>query len=155
MEMRITPPFTAVAEIELVYRTKVKPSLRLSVCSTKQAYDVFRNHWDMDKIELQEQFKIMLLNASNKVVGLYECSCGGTMGTVVDVRLVFCCALKINAKRVILCHNHPSGNLAASQADRQLTTRMVAAGKILDIGVIDHLIITSEGFISLAEEGLL
>jgi DNA repair protein RadC len=155
MEMHITPSFTSVAEIDLVYRSKVKPSLRPTASESKHAYEIFLNHWDMNILELQEQFKIMLLNNSNKVLGIYECSCGGTTGTIVDIRLVFCCALKVNAKRIILCHNHPSGTLKPSQSDLTLTERLVQAGKLLDIAVVDHLIITTEGFVSFGDQGLL
>jgi len=153
--MRITSSFPSVAEIELVYRSKIKPSLRPTVSEAKHAYELFLNHWDMNKMEFQEQFKIMLLSNANKVLGIYECSSGSVSGTVVDIRIIFCCALKTNAKRIILCHNHPSGNLKASPADLSLTSRLIQAGKLLDISVIDHLIITTEGFISIADEGLL
>jgi len=155
MEMHVTPTFKKVAEIELVYRTKIKASLRPTISKSQHAYEVLIGHWDMNKIELQEQFKIVLLNTSGKVIGIYESGSGGSENCVVDLRLIFACALKANAKKLILCHNHPSGNLKASEGDLRLTQHMIQAGKLLDIPVIDHLIITAEGYLSLADEGLL
>jgi DNA repair protein RadC len=155
MEMQVTPTFNGVAEIELLYRTQVKPSLRPTVSKSQHAYEIFLSHWDMNKMELQEQFKILMLNTTGKVIGIYESTSGGSTQCIVDIRLVFACALKANAKRIILCHNHPSGNLTASEADLHLTRRMIEAGKLLEIPVIDHLIICSEGYTSFADEGLL
>jgi len=92
-------------------------------------------------MELQEQFKILLLNRGNKVVGIYELSTGGITGTVADPRLIFTAALKANAVALILAHNHPSSSLNPSNADISLTQKIKEGGKLLDINVIDHLII--------------
>ena len=144
-----------VSEIELVYRTSIKPSQRPQVSSSAAAYEILLAGWDPDKIEFVEQFKVLLLNRSNRVLGQYELSTGGTSGTVVDIRLVFAAALKANASGIILAHNHPSGNLAASQPDRDITSKVREAGRILEIPVLDHLIVTSEGYYSFADQGLL
>ena len=144
-----------VSEIELVYRTSIKPSQRPQVSSSAAAYEILLAGWDPDKIEFVEQFKVLLLNRSNRVLGQYELSTGGTAGTVVDIRLIFAAALKANASGIILAHNHPSGNLAASQPDRDITSKVREAGKILEIPVLDHLIVTSEGYYSFADQGLL
>jgi len=144
-----------VSEIELVYRTSIKPSQRPQVSSSAAAYEILLAGWDPDKIEFVEQFKVLLLNRSNRMLGQYELSTGGTSGTVVDIRLVFAAALKANASGIILAHNHPSGNLAASQPDRDITSKVREAGKILEIPVLDHLIVTSEGYYSFADQGLL
>ena len=102
-----------------------------------------------------EEFWILLLNRSNEVIGKKEISKGGVSGTVVDAKLVFNEALRQFASSIILCHNHPSGNLKPSQADIDLTRKMKAAGKTLDISVLDHLIVSEKGFYSFADEGLM
>ncbi|WP_317168263.1 JAB domain-containing protein [Pontibacter pamirensis] len=102
-----------------------------------------------------EQFKVMLLNRANKVLGIYETSTGGVAGTVADPKLIFVAALKACASSIVLCHNHPSGNLKPSAADLQLTKKIKQGGELLDIAVLDHIILTSESYYSLADEGLL
>jgi DNA repair protein RadC len=114
-----------------------------------------KKYWDEDKIEFVEQFKVLLLNRANKVIGIYEVSSGTTAGTAADPRSVFVAAVKANACSIIVSHNHPSGNLNSSQADINLTKDMVAAGKFLHIPVLDHIIMTSETYYSFADEGLL
>lgn len=144
-----------VAEIQLVYRSNVKPSQRPKVSSSRDAYEVFFKNWDLDKIKFVEQFKVMLLNRANKVLGIYELSCGSVSGTVADPKLVFVAALKANASSIILAHNHPSGCLNPSQADINLTKKLKEGGKLLDIAVLDHVIVTNEGHYSFADEGIL
>jgi len=102
-----------------------------------------------------EEFWILLLNRSNEVIAKKEISKGGVSGTVVDAKLVFNEALKQLASSIILCHNHPSGNLKPSQADIDLTRKIKAAGKTLDISVLDHLIVSEKGFYSFADEGMM
>jgi DNA repair protein RadC len=144
-----------VAEIELVYKSKVKPSERPRITSTKEAYQILLQTWDANKIDFVEQFKVVLMNKAHRVLGIYELSSGGISGTVADPKLVFMAALKSNACCLILSHNHPSGNLKPSHADEALTRKIYEAGKLLDIQVIDHVIVTSEGYYSFADEGLL
>jgi DNA repair protein RadC len=134
-----------VAEIQLTYKTKVKPSQRPKITSSKDAYEVLLDNWDEDKLEFVEQFKVLLLNRANKVLGIYEVSTGGVSGTVADPKLVFAAAIKANASAMILAHNHPSGQVKPSQADINLTKKMV----------LDHIIVTSEKSYSFADEGLL
>lgn len=144
-----------VAEVELIYRSKVKSSERPQIKSSKDAADLLQQIWNENKIDFIEQFKVLLLNKANKVLGLFEASIGGLTGTVADPRLIFVAALKANACGIIICHNHPSGNLKPSKADEDLTLKIKCAGKFLDITVFDHIIITSEGYYSFADEGLL
>ncbi|MEP7374639.1 MAG: JAB domain-containing protein [Chitinophagaceae bacterium] len=144
-----------VAEIELVYKTKVKASERPKITCSKEAYKVLRQTWDENKIEFVEQFKILLLNIANKVLGIYEVSTGGVTGTVADPRLIFTAALKSNSVAIMLCHNHPSSNLKPSKADDELTAKIAEAGRFLDIKVMDHLIICKDGYYSYADEGVL
>jgi DNA repair protein RadC len=102
-----------------------------------------------------EEFWILYLNNANKVVGKSQLSKGGITGTVVDVRLAFKLAFLYKAKGIKLCHKQPSGMLTASDADRQITRKMKAAGENLDIKVLDHLIVTEKNYFSFADEGLL
>lgn len=144
-----------VAEVELIYKTKVKASERPKITCSKDAYKLFLETWDENKIELVEQFKVLLLNRGNRVLGIYEVSTGGITGTVADIRLIFAAALKANSIYIMLCHNHPSSNLTPSRADDQMTAKFKEAGKYLDITVLDHLIVSKEGYYSYADEGVL
>ena len=103
--------------------------------------------WDSDTIELQEEFKVLLLNRANEVLGIYPLSKGGITGTVVDQRLIFAVALKCNATGIILCHNHPSSTLKPSDSDITLTRSIKKCADLLDITLLDHLIITKKGFL--------
>lgn len=150
-----TQAWLIASEVELIYRTKVKASERPKVTEPKDAYQVFKQAWNMDKIDLAEEFLVMLLNRANMVLGIYHASSGGITGTVADARLIFATALKCNAVSIILAHNHPSGNPKPSRADEDLTLKIKQAGDFLDIKVLDHIIITSEGFFSFADEGML
>lgn len=144
-----------VTEVELVYKTKVKPSDRPLISSSKSCYQLLLQTWDENKIDFVEQFKVLLLNRCNRVLGILELSTGGITGTVADVRLVMTAALKANAVAIILSHNHPSGSLKPSRPDTDLTAKIKQAGKFLDIQVVDHVIVTSEGYYSFADEGVL
>ena len=149
------PEWSKVAEVELVYKSKVKPSQRPLIKSSKECYDILLQTWDENKIEFIEQFKVVLMNRANRILGIYEISTGGVTGTVADVKLVFIAALKANACNLILSHNHPSGNAKPSKADEELTRKINEAGKFLDIKVLDHIIVTNEVYFSFADEGLL
>ncbi len=144
-----------VAEVELSYHPEINPSERPKITCSSDAYKVFMQCWDKDKLQLQEQCKLMLLNPANRVLGIVEISTGGMTCTVVDPKLVFAAALKSAACSLILSHSHPSGNLKPSEADKRLTERINAGCKLLDIQLFDHMIVTAEGFISFADEGLL
>jgi DNA repair protein RadC len=144
-----------VAEIQLAYRSNVKPSMRPKISTSRDAFEVLRRSWDLDKLEFVEQFKVLLTNRANKVLGIFEVSTGGITGTVADPKLIFVAAIKANACGVLVAHNHPSGNLQPSQADIELTKRIKEGGKLLDIQLLDHLIITSEGYCSFSDEGII
>ncbi len=101
-----------------------------------------------------EEFWVLYLNNSNKVIYKAQLSKGGITGTVVDVRLIYKTALEQNATSIILSHNHPSGKLQASDADLQITKKLKAAGEQLDIKVLDHIIITENGYLSFQDEGI-
>jgi DNA repair protein RadC len=144
-----------VAEVELIYKTKVKASQRPQIRSSKDAYEILKQSWDENKIDLLEQFKIILLNRSNKVLGIYELSQGGITGTVADPRLIVAAALKANAVSLMLAHNHPSGGVKPSRQDEELTEKIKHGARFLDIQVLDHIILSNETYFSFADEGLL
>jgi DNA repair protein RadC len=144
-----------VAEIQLSYKSNVKPSLRPKISSSRDAHEVLKRVWNDSVIELCEQFKVIFTNQANKVLGVFEVSTGGIAGTVADPKLIFVAALKAGATGLILSHNHPSGNLTPSHADIELTKKIKEGGRLLEIQVLDHIIITSESYYSFADEGLL
>lgn len=144
-----------VAEIQLAYKSTVTPSQRPKITGSKDAYHVLNESWNPSTIELFEQFKVLLLNRANKVLGIYELSNGGISGTVADPKLIFVAALKGGASGIILSHNHPSGNLMPSQADIDLTKKIKEGGRLLEIQLLDHIILTTESYYSFTDEGIL
>ncbi len=144
-----------VAEVQLIYKSKVKPSLRPKITKSADAFEVLKKHWNQDTLEFVEEFKVMLLNRANRVLGIIEISTGGMSGTVADPKVIFAAAIKSAASSILLSHNHPSGNLVPSQADINLTRKLKSAGELLDIAVLDHIILTSESYFSFADEGLM
>jgi len=144
-----------VTEVELIYKSKVKASQRPQITSSRDAYLILLNAWEQDKIELVEQFKVLFLNRANKVLGIFNVSSGGMTGTVADPRIILVAALKANCCGIILCHNHPSGNLKPSRQDEELTQKIKSACQFLEIKLFDHLIITADCFLSFADEGLI
>lgn len=141
------------ASMELGRRRRVEEAVELmKITSSKSIFEI------MQPIigELpHEEFWIIYLNNSNKVLSKSQLSKGGITGTVVDVRLVFKTAMEIGAVSIILAHNHPSGTLLASEADKQITKKLKLAGESLDIRILDHLIITESNYFSFADEGIL
>jgi DNA repair protein RadC len=147
---------TTIDEVRLVYRTKVKASERLQVKCSKDAFDIFMENWDLDSIEHIEEFKLMLMTRSNKVLGIASISKGGISGTVTDVRIILQLAIKANASGIIVCHNHPSGNLQPSESDIAITRKIKESGNVMDIQLLDLLIAIPEGtYYSMADEGII
>jgi DNA repair protein RadC len=144
---------TIAAAAELGRRRREEDEVDLKkITSSRAVFDI------MQPIigELQhEEFWIIYLNNSNKVIYKSQLSKGGITGTVVDVRIVFKTALEHSAVGIILVHNHPSGVLQASDADKQTTRQLKAAGHALSIAVLDHVIVTEKGYLSFADEGIL
>jgi DNA repair protein RadC len=142
---------TVMAALELGRRRRSAEAVQLvKITSSKTVAEVFTpllsdlNH---------EEFWVLLLNRANNIIGKHQISKGGLAGTVVDSKVIFKLALDASASSIIMCHNHPSGNHKPSDADLSLTKRIVEAGKVLDISVLDHLIIAGELYYSFADEG--
>ncbi len=142
-----------ISEISVTYSSSKQKKQKVN--NSKDSYEILLNSWDKNIIELQEEFKILLLNRSNTVLGVYPMSKGGVSGTIVDAKLVFSVALKCNASSIIIAHNHPSGSLTPSEGDKRITQKLIKAGKYLDIVLLDHLIITKDGFYSFSDCGLI
>jgi DNA repair protein RadC len=144
---------TIVAALELGRRRKDLDGIEKNkITGSKDAYDVLK----ADLLDIaHEEFWIILLNRANRVIKKSQISQGGVSGTVADPKLIFKFALEELASGIILAHNHPSGNLTASQADLDLTKRLRDAGKLLDIQVLDHLIVAGQKYFSFADEGLI
>lgn len=144
-----------ISEVELIYQRKVKACDRPKIKQSQEACDLFRANWNDLKINLCEEFKILLLDRNNCCMGLSTISSGGVSGVIVDSKLIFATALKARACALILAHNHPSGNLQPSHNDIQLTKKIVQAGQLLDISVLDHLILTDDHYYSISDNGLM
>jgi DNA repair protein RadC len=143
-----------VAEIEVVYKPAISDKPIIS--SSLDAYNVLIKFFPIETLSLQERFVAMYLNRSNRVIGVYPMSVGGITGTVVDIRLLLSVALKTAATGIILAHNHPSGNLKPSEADKDLTNKIKKASEYMDIKLLDHLIIVPEDkYLSFTDEGFL
>jgi len=142
-----------ITALELGRRRRLEQALELpKITSSKEVFSI------MQPIigELQhEEFWIIFLNNSNKVLYKQQSSKGGLTGTLVDLRLVFKKAIELYATAIILCHNHPSGKLQPSNADKLITSKLKNAGETLDIKVLDHLIITENAYFSFADENLM
>ncbi|MBD3583994.1 RadC family protein [Flavobacterium selenitireducens] len=141
------------AAMELARRKRESETRVLAKISS--SHDVFVLMQPLIGELAHEEFWILYMNNANKILNKTQLSKGGMTGTVVDVRLVFKIALQHGATGVILCHNHPSGTLKASEADRQITRKLKSAGENLDIKVLDHLIVTENAYLSFADEGIL
>ncbi|MBS1731871.1 MAG: JAB domain-containing protein [Bacteroidetes bacterium] len=144
-----------VTWITLNYRPKIKPSQRPIIKSSRDAYELLRDTWDTNTLELLEQFKILLLNRGNYVLGMYHVSTGSAAGTIADPKIILATAILANATSIVLAHNHPSGNIKPSRADEELTQKIKHAADFLDLKVLDHIIITPESYYSFADEGLI
>ena len=150
------PQENNISEVRLVYRTKVKASERLQIKCSKDAFNIFMESWELDSIEHIEEFKLMLMTRSNKVLGIASISKGDISGTVTDVRIILQYAIKANASGIIICHNHPSSNLQPSESDKAITSKIKDSGTLMDIQLLDHLIIIPEvKYYSMAEEGII
>lgn len=144
---------TIVAAIELAGRRQQSLAREIpKINSSKAAYEILKHHLqDLN----HEEFWLLCLSRSGALIAEHRVSEGGVTGTVADPKKIFKLALDQMATGIIVCHNHPSGNLMPSEQDKELTNKLKAAGKLLDITLMDHLIITQKQYFSFADEGLL
>jgi DNA repair protein RadC len=145
--------YGTIGEAKISYRSTGKPFAAAS--SSRDAYDFLMGIWDEDTIEYTESFCVICLNRRNKIIAYRFIGHGGVSGVVADLKNIFQVALLTNSSAIIISHNHPSGNLKPSNQDIRLTRNAAEAGKVLDLPVLDHLIVTVDGYYSFADEGLL
>lgn len=144
---------TIAAALELGARRKREEVLEKPIISSsRDAFNLM--HTVLADLKVEE-FWVLLLNRGNKVIHRYRASEGGISGTIADPRVIFKVAIDHLASSIILCHNHPSGNTKPSQADVDLTKKLKEGGRLLDIQVLDHLIVTEKSFFSFADEGMM
>lgn len=124
-----------------------------NVKSTKEIASFIRLQYKRGTIETQEYFNVMYLNNRGSILGFYQHSKGSITGVMADSRLIFGVALKSLATGIVLSHNHPSGNLNPSRADINVTNKFKLVGELLEIEVIDHIIVTKNGYYSFADNG--
>jgi DNA repair protein RadC len=148
-----------------VEKSKEMPEIRLKYVSTtaektiirwsEDAYKVLLSLFNPDTIEYMEEAVVLFLTKANNTIGWARISSGGTSSTIIDPKVVFTMALNCGASYFILGHNHPSGKLEPSNEDMSITKELRMAGKLLRLDLIDHLIVTPQGFYSFADKGAL
>ena len=144
---------TIAAALELGRRRRLESAMEVpKITSSKSVFELMQPVLG----DLQhEEFWVVYLNNSNKVILKAQMSRGGLTGTLVDTRLIYKKAIEVGATGIILCHNHPSEKLTPSQSDRNITNKIKEGGKVMDIAVLDHLIITEKAYFSFADEGMM
>ena len=152
---KLIPVHYDVCEIKVSYRPMFNQQERPKVTDSLHAADLFRQAWDQGRLELVEDFHVMYLNRANNVLGMFHSTAGSVTGVMCDVKTVMATALKVNACSMILAHNHPSGSLNPSQQDKAITRQFREAAKVLGMEVLDHVILTRDGYYSFADEGMM
>ena len=142
-----------LAEVQITYSNPVKSVDRFKVVGSQSVASALREFWpSYDHIEFMY---MIMLNRQNQILGYHQVSKGGITGTIIDLRVIYQVALKANASAIIIAHNHPSGNLEPSETDKKVSREVKDAGKILNITLLDHIILTTDGFHSMADDGQL
>ena len=142
-----------IPKIEM--RVTIEKGPRIKIRNSKESYDVLMNLFSQDTINYTEEMILLALNRANEIYGWYRISSGGTSGTVCDAKVVFSILLNANASSFVLAHNHPTGTLKPSDADIEITRNLVKGGNILEIKLLDHLIVSDTGYLSMADEGII
>lgn len=140
-----------VEEIKISYTNNTTNKVVIS--NSKVAYDLILEHWNKNLIQLQEETKVIFLDMAQKVIGIHDLSKGGVSNSVVDIKIILGIALKCLASGIIIVHNHPSGSMVASEPDLFVTKKMKLACELMEITLVDHLIISKDDYLSLADKG--
>lgn len=151
----MTENFDNISQIKFSYHPKFKMNERPKISGSQDAREILFQQFDQDTFALHESFKVLYLSRSNRVLGVEHHSIGSTAGCLVDKSRILAGAILANASGIILCHNHPSGNPKPSQADIKLTRDIKEACTIIDKSLLDHIILTEDGYTSFADEALL
>jgi len=139
----------SVSEVKMTYETKVKEKVKVN--TSMKIYKLMLQNWE--QIEYRETFKILLLDRATQALGINTVSLGGISEAIVDLRMIFQVALLANASSLVCVHNHPSGNVQPSIEDDLMTFKILAASKVMDIELVDHLIISDYKYYSYADCG--
>ena len=140
-------------EISIKYKGTKKSDLK-QIKNSEEVYEVCKLLFNESTIDWKEEVVLLCLSNAKKLLGYYKVSSGGMTGTVMDARIVFTTALNcIGTTAIILAHNHPSGQLRPSDADDRITNNIKEFGRMIDITLLDHLIVTSEGYYSYLDNG--
>ena len=151
--MKINETDIHAAEVQLIYKSRVPAAKRTTIRCSQDAFNVFWDSWNTETIEHHEEFKVILLNNKNSVLGIAEISKGGTSSTIIDPRIIFQYALKAHASAIIIGHNHPSSNTVPSESDVNITKKLTEAGRLLEVSVLDHIILCADKtYYSLSDE---
>lgn len=142
-----------VSEMEVTYNPTIKVKDRSNVRCSRDAYNIMKDIFP--SLNHKEYFYIICLSRRNSAIAFHQISSGGISGTVTDRRLIFQDALLSNATGIVLCHNHPSGNIKPSEADIKITKEIKQAGEFLNIDILDHIILSEDSYYSFADNGFL
>lgn len=146
--------FPVLREVEIIYhRPRIKRATKIT--NSKEVYDLLIGLFDPRKIDYKEMFYVVLLSRSNHCLWYSQINVGSDAGVVVNIKEILQLVLKTNASGIILAHNHPSGNLKPSNPDIELTRKVQAGCRLFDIQMLDHIILSSEGYTSMQDEGLM
>ena len=152
--MNNTSNLQNIAEVSIVYKSNNPMNKKVQIRSSLDINELMQPVFS-EFMSHHEEFWIILLSYNNTVLGISKISQGGLAETIIDTRIIFQLALKSNSSKICLCHNHPSGNLMPSTQDQELTRTIVNAGKLMNIEVIDHIILSDGGYYSFADNGML
>lgn len=141
-----------IGELKAVYRRTELPTQRIS--SSKSVYEFIYSYYD-ERMDDREELRVIHLNRANKVVNVHDVTIGSDAGTIVPIKDIMRYAILLKTNAIILCHNHPSGTLKPSQADISSTKKLKEAADLFEISLLDHLIVSREGYYSFADEGLI
>jgi len=142
-------------EINVSLIPNIKVSERHKVSNSLDVFEVLCGLWNMDTIYLFEEFYVLYLDRKNGIMGYRNMNRGSNCGTVVDIKLIISIALNISASSIILCHNHPSGNMKPSSCDLTITKKIKNGAELLNLKLLDHLIICPDSFYSFKDEGVI
>ena len=144
-----------VPEIKVSYSSKMKMEDAQVIRSSRDAAKIFRSFYGEGEMEFREHAYLLLLNRRNKVKGCFHLGIGSVSGVFVDPKVIFAVALKTMTSAIMICHNHPSGATYPSEPDLALTRKLKEAGKVLEIPLLDHIILTKSDYTSMADRGLM
>jgi len=144
---------TTLPHVRISFDRRCPVSERVYLKESIQAYRAFMAIWDHETIDLYEEFKVIYLDQGNGVMGYRDLARGSCTGATVDIKHLLSIALACNACCILLAHNHPSGRTEPSRMDIQLTQKVKGGAELLGLTLLDHLVITKEGYYSFGEEG--